>query len=151
MWPKRPTRSLPSPGKEATDRYTFGSVFEPEFSLRDLVKGEKLRRYRKEFALGYGVYVCSPKVCDLYANDLCQGGCATRSAYSKMDYATGLITKNDDPNNYSDRREDPLCPAWTVLAHRQGVLREGLLEEIHNRLLEKTKRIDSKEFPFEGI
>ena len=130
-----------SPGKDATERYIFGNVFDAGFSLEQVVKSEKLRSYRKEFALGYGTYVCSPDVCDLYANNLCQGGCATRSAYSKVDVATGLVTQNTDPHNYSEKREDPLCPAWTVLALRQGILREGLLEEIHSRLLEKTKRL----------
>jgi len=140
-----------SPGREATDRYTFGNVLESGFSLKDLVDSERLRKYRKEFAQGHGTYVCSPDVCDLYANNLCQGGCATRSAYSRVDYNTGLITKNDDPHSYSEHREDPLCPAWTVLAIKQGILREGLLEEIHNRILRKSKRIDPKEFPFEAL
>ena len=87
-------------------------------------------------------YVCSPDVCDLYKNDLCQGGCATRSAYSRVDYDTGLIVKNDELNNYSEQREDPLCPAWTNLAIKQGILREGLLESIQERIAKHSKKID---------
>ncbi|MBU1148985.1 radical SAM protein [Patescibacteria group bacterium] len=137
-----------SPGKNETERYTFGNVFSNNFSLREIVQGPKLYAYRKEFAQGYGIFVCSPQVCDLYAHNLCQGGCATRSAYSKIDLTTGLVVKNTDSHNYSERREDPLCPAWTVLAQRQGILKEGLLGEIHKRLLEKSKRIKPEDFPF---
>ena len=138
-----------SPDRAVTERYTFGNVFEDGFSLKSLARGDRLARYRGEFAEGHGVYVCSPDVCDLYANDLCQGGCATRSAYSKIDYDTGLIVKNENQHNYSDKREDPLCPAWTVLAARQNVLREGLLESIHDRLLRKSDRIEATEFPYQ--
>lgn len=137
-----------SPGREETDRYTFGNVFSEEFSLKKVVQGTQLRAYRKEFAQGYGTFVCSPQMCDLYAYNLCQGGCATRSAYSKIDLATGLVVKNTDPHSYSERREDPLCPAWTVLAQKQGILREGLLEEIHQRLLKTSERIRQEDFPF---
>ena len=139
-----------SPGRDTTEKYTFGNVFDKDFSLIKIVKGEKLRSYRKTFARGYGTYVCSPDVCDLYANNLCQGGCATRSAYSKVDVVTGLVAKNTDPHNYSEKREDPLCPAWTVLATRQGVLKEGLLKEIHERLIERSQSISPADFPFEG-
>lgn len=139
-----------SPGREETSRYTFGNIFDEGFSLTDLVNGRGLDQYRKEFSAGHGLYVCSPSVCDLNANDLCLGGCATRSAYSKVDYNTGLIAKNTNPHNYSKHREDPLCPAWTVLALRQDILKEGLLEEIHNRLLATSKRIHPADFPFGG-
>lgn len=139
-----------SPGRGETDRYTFGNVFGEGFSLSELVNSERLADYRKEFASGHGTYVCSPEVCDLNANDLCFGGCATRSAYSMIDYQTGLIVKNDNPNNYSEHREDPLCPAWTVLALKQGILREGLLEVIHNRLLQRSQTIKAADFPFIG-
>ena len=131
-----------SPGKEATDRYTFGNICEKNFSLKRLAKSQKLVDYRTEFAKGYGTYVCSPDVCDLYKNDLCQGGCATRSAYSKVDYDTGLIVKNDELDRYSEQREDPLCPAWANLAIKQGVLREGLLESIQKRIARYSKRVD---------
>jgi radical SAM protein with 4Fe4S-binding SPASM domain len=137
-----------SPGREATDRYTFGNVLGEGFSLREVVEGRKLTAYREEFATGYGTYVCSPEVCDLYANDLCQGGCATRSAYSRVDREQGLITRNSDPENYSRHREDPLCPAWTELAIHQGKLRPGLLEEIHARLLARSERIAAAEYPY---
>ena len=140
-----------SPGRNETERYTFGNVFDEGFSLKKLARSEELAKYREEFARGHGTYVCAPKVCDLSANDLCLGGCAVRSAYSRIDYDTGLIVKNDNPHNYSERREDPLCPAWTVLALRQGVLREGLLEGIHNRLIGGSTRINGGEFPFKGV
>lgn len=139
-----------SPDKEVTDRYTFGNIFENGFSLKSIVYGEKLSQYRKQFIEGYGTYVCAPNRCDLYANDLCLGGCATRSAYSRVDYNTGLIVKNINPHSYSEHREDPLCPAWTVLALRQGILKKGLLQDIHNRLLKRSKSIDPERFPFIG-
>lgn len=137
-----------SPGMEETSRYTFGNVFSDDFSLKKIVQGDQLRAYRKEFVQGYGTFVCSPQVCDLYAYNLCQGGCATRSAYSKIDLATGLVVKNTDPHSYSEKREDPLCPAWTVLAQKQGILREGLLEEIHQRLLKTSVRIRPEDFHY---
>jgi len=139
-----------SPGRSETDRYTFGNIFEEDFSLKVIADGEKLTKYRKEFASGHGTYVCSPERCDLSANDLCMGGCATRSAYSRIDYATGLIVQNMNPHNYSERREDPFCPSWTTLAIRQGILKPGLLEAIHTRLLERSKTIDAAKFPFVG-
>lgn len=141
-----------SPGIGETDKYTFGNVFSETFSLSEIVHSERLRAYRKEFVEGNGVYVCSPSVCDLYANNLCLGGCATRSAYSKIDVNTGLVMKNDNPHNYSQHREDPLCPAWTVLAVKQGVLRKGLLEDIHSRILKRSQRINQADFPYiEGV
>jgi radical SAM protein with 4Fe4S-binding SPASM domain len=138
-----------SPGREETDRYTFGNVFDENFSLKELVKSPQLEAFRKEFAGGHGKYICSPDVCDLYANNLCQGGCAVRSAYSKMNKATGIITKNDNPHNYSESREDVLCPAWVVLAQNQGVLQPGLMQDIHNRLLERSNTINVKDYPYE--
>lgn len=119
------------------------------FSLKDLVASERLKEYRTEFAQGSGTYMCNPKLCDLNANDLCQGGCATRSAYSKIDPNTGFIVKNDDPECYSKGREDFMCPALTVLAERQGVLRPGLLRAIHERLLEHSTRISAADFPYQ--
>ena len=138
-----------SPGPDETDRYTFGNVMAPGFSLKDLVASERLRQYRAEFAHGYGTYVCNPDVCGINAADLCRGGCATRSAYSKIDLDTGLIVRNDNPHNYSEHREDPLCPAWTILAQQQGILRPGLLQGIHDRLLVKSKSITTADFPFQ--
>ncbi len=135
-----------SPGKDVTARYTFGNIFHEGFSLSKLVKSERLRSYRKDFAQGHGKYVCSPKVCDLYNSDLCQGGCAVRSAYSKVDTMTGLIVKNNNLDNYSDYREDPLCPAWTVLAQKQKILKPNLLESIHKRLINKSKRLCVTDF-----
>ena len=139
-----------SPGTNETTNYTFGNILTDEnFSLKVLVNSERLANYRIEFAQGHGDYVCAPQICDLNAEDLCRGGCAVRSAYSKIDTDTGLIIQNENPSNYSKRREDPLCPAWTVLAERQGILKEGLREEIHHRLLEKNTRVNIIDFPFE--
>ena len=138
-----------SPGKDETPRYTFSNVFEKGFSLKTLAKSSRMTQYREQFSEGHGTYVCSPDVCDLNKNHLCLGGCAVRSAYSKVDYSTGLITKNENLHNYSEHREDPLCPAWTVLAEKQGALKPGLLQSIHNRLLEKSKTIKKEEFEFE--
>ena len=137
-----------SPGTNETPKYTFGNVFNPEFSLTDLVNSSRLAKYREEFIAGHGVYVCSPDVCDLYANDLCLGGCAVRSAYSRIDPTTGLIHKNEDPENYSKKREDPLCPAWTVLAQKQGVLKPGLLRGIHERLVTGSETIKPQDYPY---
>ncbi len=137
-----------SPPASETDRYTFGNVKQKGFSLRDTVASEKVIDYRVEFLEGHGTYVCSPTVCDMYANDLCLGGCATRSAYSKVNPETGLVEANPNRDNYSDYREDPLCPAWTVLALQQGILKPGLLRQIHDRLLESSTRVDAAEFKF---
>ena len=63
-----------------------------------------------------------------------------------MDYTTGLISLSSDRHRYSQFREDPLCPAWTVLAEQQGVLRPGLLDEIHARLVNTSERIDRKKY-----
>ena len=82
-------------------------------------------------------------MCDLSANYLCRGGCATRSAYSKFDPETGLIVQNTNMHAYSQGREDPLCPAWTVLAQKQGVLKEGVYENVVASLLANS-RLDSK-------
>lgn len=123
-----------------TDSYIFGNI--NFHDIRDIAYSEKLSTYRKEFEEGVGEYVCNPDVCDLNKHDLCRGGCATRSAYSAMDYATGLISLSSNRSRYSQFREDPLCPAWTVLAEQQGVLKNGLLDEIHQRLIQSSNRID---------
>lgn len=136
-----------SPGKDVTDRYTFGNAFNKDFSLTKIVESDKVKKFREDFARGYGTHVCSPEVCDLYSNDLCMGGCAVRSAYSQVDYSTGLIVRNTNPHNYSEHREDPLCPAWTELALSQGILKEGLLESIHRRLIKRSNRLNLKDFP----
>jgi len=127
-----------------TDRYIFGNINQDQIS--DIASSDKLENYRQEFQAGVGEYVCNPQVCDLNKNDLCRGGCATRSAYSAMDYDTGLISGNQDRHRYSQFREDPLCPAWTVLAEKQGVLSPGLLDEIHNRLVIASRRIDQDRY-----
>lgn len=127
-----------------TDRYIFGNINQTD--IKDIVDSEKLAGYRKEFQAGAGEYVCNSEVCDLYRNDLCRGGCATRSAYSAMDYQTGLISSSTDRHRYSQFREDPLCPAWTLLAQKQGVLRPGLLEEIHVRLIQTSQKIDKQKY-----
>jgi radical SAM protein with 4Fe4S-binding SPASM domain len=141
-----------SPGPSETPEYTFGNVLKDKgFSLKKLAHSDRLNNYREEFAAGAGEYVCAPERCDLNEEDLCRGGCATRSAYSGIDYDTGLIVANSDPLRYSQRREDPLCPAWTVLAERQGVLRDGLLDEIHSRLVDRSEKISAEDFAFEPI
>lgn len=118
--------------------YIFGNLHETTFGT--IARSEKLRYYRQEFSQGYGEYICNPDVCDLNANDLCRGGCATRSAYSRIDPVTGLIVANANPKSYSERREDPLCPGWAVLAKMQGVLRPGLEEKIQEIILGKRGR-----------
>jgi len=40
---------------------------------------------------------------------------------------------------YSQGREDPLCPAWTVLAQKQGVLKEGVYGNVVENLLANSK------------
>ena len=137
-----------SPSIDETERYTFGNVNTSNFSLKDLVESDCLKNFREEFAVGHGTYVCNPEVCDLNANDLCRGGCATRSAYSRVDPETGLIVQNDNPHNYSIHREDPFCPAWTELAQQQGVLKPGVLRKIHERLLERSSRITGSDFSY---
>lgn len=127
-----------------TDRYIFGNI--NQNSIKEIANSEKLASYRAEFEAGVGEYVCNPQVCDLNKNDLCRGGCATRSAYSTMDYETGLIAASQDGHRYSQFREDPLCPAWTTLAEQQGVLRPGLLDEIHARLIDCSERIDREKY-----
>lgn len=128
----------------ATDRYIFGNILEDE--IVDIAESQKLSDYRAEFEAGVGEYVCNPDVCDLNKHDLCRGGCATRSAYSAMDYETGLITLNNDGHRYSQFREDPLCPAWTTLAEKQGVLKPGLLDDIHSILIRASTRIDRAKY-----
>lgn len=127
-----------------TDRYIFGNILDQDIS--DIANSEKLSSYRKEFEEGVGEFVCNPNVCDLNKYDLCRGGCATRSAYSAMDCTTGLISLSHDGHRYSRFREDPLCPAWTVLAEKQGILRQGLLDDIHERLIESSRRIDKEKY-----
>lgn len=127
-----------------TDRYIFGNINTED--LDAIGDSEKLAGYRSEFEAGTGEYVCNPDVCDLNKHDLCRGGCATRSAYSRVDYNTGLITTNTDRSCYSQFREDPLCPAWTTLAEKQGILKEGLLDEIHERLINSSSRIDKNRY-----
>ncbi len=134
-----------SPGDPMrTDRYVFGDIHQAD--LTEIAGSAKLSDYRREFEAGLGRYVCNPEVCDLNKHDLCRGGCATRSAYSAMDYATGLISASTDLHRYSEFREDPLCPAWTVLAEQQGVLRPGLLDEIHARLVQTSARLDKARY-----
>ncbi len=129
---------------QATDRYMFGNIHEQD--LAAIADSAKLAGYRQEFEKGVGEYVCNPEACDLNKHDLCRGGCATRSAYSAMDYETGLISLSRQRHRYSEFREDPLCPVWTILAQRQGVLRPGLLDGIHRRLVETSHRLDKARY-----
>jgi MoaA/NifB/PqqE/SkfB family radical SAM enzyme len=127
-----------------TDRYIFGDLNQDD--IIDVAESQKLADYRDEFEAGVGEYVCNPDVCDLNKHDLCRGGCATRSAYSRVDYETGLIATNENRHRYSEFREDPLCPAWTVLAEQQGILRPGLLDEIHQRLVTTSSRLNQSQY-----
>ncbi len=52
---------------------------------------------------------------------------------------TRLIVQNTNTQAYSQGREDPLCPAWTVLAQKQGVLKEGVYEQVVEGLLVNSK------------
>ncbi len=128
---------------QSTDSYIFGNIHSED--IAEISESQKLAEYRKEFEAGVGEYVCNPDVCDLNARDLCRGGCAARSAYSEMDYTTGLISLSKDRHRYSRFREDPLCPAWTVLAQQQGSLRPGLLDEIKERLVSTSSRLKQYE------
>ena len=109
------------------DDYTFGNISSDK--LLDVVLSDKFRNFRKAFDSREGKYICNSKACDLYANKLCRGGCATRSAYSKVNVETGCIERNTVMQAYVDGREDPLCPAWIILARKQGALVEGIYEE----------------------
>ena len=115
------------------DDYIFGDVRKQ--SLSEIVHGEKMRRFREEFPKGCGEYICNPEACDLNALDLCRGGCATRSAYSRFDPDTGRIVPAPNLRGYIHRREDPLCPAWARLAEIQGCIRPGLMESLKEALL----------------
>jgi len=115
------------------DAYVFGNVYEN--SLASMIRSQKFQDFRQEFSERSGEYICNPDVCDLNANLLCRGGCATRSAYSRIDPQTGLIVQNTKMEAYSRGREDPLCPGWIVLAKKQGILKPGLYEAEVDRLL----------------
>ena len=52
---------------------------------------------------------------------------------------TRLIVQNTNTQAYSQGREDPLCSAWTVLAQKQGVLKEGVYEQVVEGLLVNSK------------
>ena len=120
--------------------YVFGNVMNGD-RLLDIARSKKLKNHRENFPQGYGDYICNPEVCDLSANDLCRGGCATRSAYSRIDPVTGLIVQNTDRKMYSHRREDPLCPGWTNLAIKQNALKQGLYAQTLRDLLEPAREL----------
>lgn len=113
--------------------YHFGNIREQD--LATIIASEKFQSFSRRFTATAGTWICNPAVCDLNAGQLCRGGCATRSAYSRLDPDTGLIKENVNHLSYSDRREDPLCPGWAVLAQRQGVLRDGLYRRTAASLL----------------
>ena len=120
-----------------TKNYIFGDI--KETGLKDIIRSKEFQSFKEEFKDREGAYICNPDVCDLNANYLCRGGCATRSAYSKIDPETGYIVQNTDMQSYSEGREDPLCPGWAVIAQKQGILREGLYEGLVNGLISKSK------------
>jgi len=115
------------------EKYVFGDIRETR--LTTIVRSDHFQNFRGEFAKREGKYICNPNACDLNANNLCRGGCATRSAYSVINPETGLIEQNSDPLAYTQGREDPLCPGWAVLAQKQGVLKNGLYEQVVDQLL----------------
>ena len=53
-----------------------------------------------------------------------------------------MIVQNTNTQAYSQGREDPLCSAWTVLAQKQGVLKEGVYGNVVEGLLANS-RLDS--------
>jgi radical SAM protein with 4Fe4S-binding SPASM domain len=124
------------------DPYVFGNV--NEMRLLDMIRSRKFQAFREEFHERKGKYICNPDACDLNANYLCRGGCATRAAYSKVDPETGLVVRNVDMTAYSKGREDPLCPGWIVLAQREGVLKEGVYEAVVDELIAKSTRLQEK-------
>ena len=124
------------------ETYVFGNI--NETSLGTIVKSNKFQDFREEFSKREGRYICNPNSCDLNANNLCRGGCAVRSAYSRINPSTGLIEQNTNMEAYSHGREDPLCPGWAVLAQKQGVLRKGLYEDLVDKLLSESDTLNSQ-------
>lgn len=125
------------------EQYVFGNIYET--SLLNIIRSEKFHEFRKEFSERKGKFVCNNEVCDLSAEYLCRGGCATRSAYSSLDPNTGLIIANTDYKFYSKGNEDPLCPTWAVAAQMQGVLREEIYETAVDYLLSRSFRLKNFE------
>jgi radical SAM protein with 4Fe4S-binding SPASM domain len=115
------------------DAYVFGNA--KKDNLIEMIRSELYQSFKKDFAVREGTYICNPDACDLNKNYLCRGGCATRSAYTKIDAQTGSMLQNTDMLAYSKGREDPLCPGWIVLAQKQGVLKEGVYEQMLEKLL----------------
>ncbi len=109
------------------DDYTFGNIHTDK--LNDIVLSDKFKEFRGDFDNREGKYICNSKACDLHANRLCRGGCATRSAYSKINVENGNIEENKHERAYMEGREDPLCPAWIILAKKQNALKENVYEE----------------------
>ena len=123
--------------------YVFGNIFSG--NLAEMVRSPKFQQFREEFAKREGTYICNTNACDLSGNNLCRGGCATRSAYTRVDSRTLLPETNENPLAYTEGREDPFCPAWAVLAQRQGVLKEGIYDRVVDYLLEHSRQLDSSE------
>lgn len=123
--------------------YTFGNINEQ--SLTEMIRSDKFQLFRKDFSERKGQYICNDDVCDLSAENLCRGGCATRSAYSSLDPNNGLIIPNTDFTLYSRGNEDPLCPAWVVIAQMQGVLKDSLYEASANYILSRSQRLKESE------
>lgn len=117
------------------DDYIFGNI--RKNNLVEIISTDKFKNFKKEFDQREGKFICNSKVCDLYANQLCRGGCATRSAYSRIDPITGLIENNTYEKAYLDGREDPLCPGWIILAQKQNALVDGIYETYVNNYLSK--------------
>ena len=60
-----------------------------------------------------------------------------------LDVTTGMLQPNPNPLAYSQGREDALCPGWIVLAQKQGILIDGIYEQIVDKLLSKSS-LDSQ-------
>ena len=118
------------------ERYLFGDVSNEDFG--DIIRSDKFQRFSDAFSERSGKYICNPDACDLNANHLCRGGCATRSAFTTINPNTGLIDRNKKVLAYDQGREDPLCPGWVVLAQKQGALKEGLYEGVAKQLLDES-------------
>jgi len=121
------------------DGYVFGDINKQ--GLVEMIDSEKFQDFREEFSERKGEYICNSDVCDLNAERLCRGGCATRSAYSVIDVETGLIVPNKNLTAYSKGTEDPLCPAWIVAAQKQGILREGVYKGMVDSLIGKSRLV----------
>ena len=118
------------------NNYIFGNI--NKNTLTKAILSDKFLDFREEFNTREGKYICNSKTCDLYKNKLCKGGCATRSAYSRININNGLIEQNECLEAYTKGREDPLCPGWIILAKKQNALKNGIYEKTTEYYLSRT-------------